>query len=69
LVQDRSEAVVLHHLTDGGPVVEVLDDVVNVLRKAVDVGAEILFQEGMVFLVNLAQRPFGLVRKWGRAGF
>ncbi len=44
LIQDRGEPVVLHHLADGGAVVEVLDDVVNVLGEAVDVGAEVLLQ-------------------------
>ena len=31
LIQDRGQPVVLHHRGDGGAVVEVLDDVVNVL--------------------------------------
>ncbi|TKS59444.1 MAG: hypothetical protein EWM72_02254 [Nitrospira sp.] len=68
LVQDRSEPVVLHHRADGGSVVEVLDDIVNVLRKAVDVGAEIFLQQGMIFLVDLAERPGGLVREWRLLG-
>ena len=45
-----------------------LDDVVNVLREAVDVGAEILFEQRVVFLVDLAQRPVGLVGEWGLLG-
>ena len=69
LVQDRGEPVVLHHLADGGAVVEVLDDVVNVLREAVDVGAEVLLQERMVFLIDLAERPVGLVRERDCCGF
>ena len=69
LVQDRREAVVLHHLPDGGPVVEVLDDVVDVLREAVDVGAEVLFEQRVVLLVDPAQRPVGLVGERRRAGF
>ena len=68
LVQDRGQPVVLHHLADGGPVVEVLDDVVDVLREPVDVGAEVLFEERVVFLVDPAQRPVGLVGERGRAG-
>ena len=40
-----------------------LDDVVNVLGEAVDVGAEVLLQERVVFLVDLAERPVGLVRE------
>ena len=48
-------------MRDGGAVVEVLDDVVDVLREAVDVGAEVLFEQGVVFLVDLPQRPVGLV--------
>ena len=67
LVQDRGQPVVLHHLADGGAVVEVLDDVVDVLREAVDVGAEVLFQQRVVFLVDLAQRPVGLVGERGSA--
>ena len=61
LVQDRGQPVVLHHLADGGAVIEVLDDVVNVLREAVDVGAEVLLQQRVVFLIDLAERPVGLV--------
>jgi len=34
LVENWSEPVVLHHLTDGRPVVEVFDDVVNILGEA-----------------------------------
>ena len=68
LVQDRSEAVVLHRLADGGPVVEMLDDVVDVLREAVDVGAEVLLEQRVVFLVDLPQRPVRLVGERGRAG-
>jgi len=68
LVQDRGEAVVLHHLPNGGPVVEVLDDVVDVLREAVDVGAKVLFEKRVVFLVDPAQRPASLVGERGRAG-
>jgi hypothetical protein len=41
LVEDRRQPVVLHHQRDGGAVIEVLDDVVDVLREAVDVGAEV----------------------------
>ena len=63
LIEDRGEPVVLHHLADGGAVVEVLDDVVNVLREAVDVGAEVLLEQRVVFLIDLAQRPVGLVGK------
>ena len=63
LIQDRGEPVVLHHRADGGAVVEVLDDVVNVLREAVDVGAEVLLQQRVVFLIDLAERPVGLVRE------
>jgi len=63
LVEDGSQAIVLHHLSDGGPVVEMLDDVVDVLGKPVDVRAEIRFEQRMVFLVDPAQRPFGLVRE------
>ena len=63
LIQDRGEPVVLHHLSDGGAVIEVLDDVVNVLGEAVDVGAEVLFQQRVVFLIDLAERPVGLVRE------
>ena len=68
LIQDRGQPVVLHHLADGGAVVEVLDDVVNVLREAVDVGAEVLFEQRVVFLVDLAQRPVGLVGERGLFG-
>ena len=63
LVQDGREPVALHHLADDGAVVEVLDDVVNVLREAVDVGAEVVFEQRVVFLIDLAQRPVGLVRE------
>ena len=45
-----------------------LDDVVNVLREAVDVGAEVLFQQRVVLLVDLAERPVGLVRERGLLG-
>jgi hypothetical protein len=30
LVQDRSQPIVFHHLADGGAVMEMLDDVINV---------------------------------------
>jgi hypothetical protein len=63
LIQDRREPVVLHHRADGGAVVELLDDVVNVLREAVDVSAEVLLQQRVIFLIDLAQCPFGLVRE------
>lgn len=63
LVQDRGKTVVLRHLADGGAVVEVFENVVHILGKPVDVGAEIFFQKRMVFLVNFAQRPVGLVGK------
>ena len=69
LVQDRGEPVVLHHLADGGAVVEVLDDVVNVLGEAVDVGAEVLLQQRVVFLVDLTERPVGLVGERRLLGF
>ena len=57
LVQDRGQPVEFHHLADGGAVIEVLDDVVNVLGEAVDVGAKILLQQGMVFLIDRAECP------------
>jgi hypothetical protein len=41
----------------------VLDDVVNVLRKAVDVFAEVFLQQRVVFLIDLAERPSGLIRE------
>jgi hypothetical protein len=63
LIEDGGQAIVLHHLSDGGPVVDVLDDVVDVLGKPVDVRAEILFEQRMVFLVDAAQRRFRLVRE------
>jgi hypothetical protein len=63
LVEDRGQPVVLHHQADGGAVIEVLDDVVNILREAVDVGAEVLLQQRVVFLVDRAERPVGGVRE------
>jgi len=68
LVEDRGEAVVLHHLADGRPVVEVLNDVVDIRREPVDIGAEVLLEERMVFLVDPAQRPVRLVGERGGAG-
>ena len=50
-------------MTDGGAVIEVLDDVVNILGEAVDVVAEIFFEQRVVFLIDLAQRPVRLVGK------
>ena len=67
LVQDRRQAVVLYHLADGGAVVEVLDDIVDVFREAVDVGPKVCFQERVVFFVDLAERPVRLVGERGRA--
>ena len=69
MIQDRGKPVVLHHLPDGGAVVEVLDDVVNVLGEPVDVGAEVLFEQRVVFLVDLAERPVGLVGERACLGF
>ena len=63
LIQDRGESVVLHHQADGGAIVEVLDDIVDVLGEAVDVGAEILLQQYVVLRIDLAQRPVGPVRE------
>ena len=57
LVEDRRQAVVFHHQADGGAIVEMLDDVVNVLRETVDVGAEILLQQGVIFFVDRPERP------------
>jgi len=65
LIEDGGEPVVLHHQADGGAVVEVLDDFVNVFGKAVDVGAEVRLQERMVLLIDLAERPFGFVGEGG----
>ena len=61
LIEDRREPVVLHHHTDGGAVIEVLDDVVNVFGKAVDVFAEVFLQQRVVFLIDTAERPVSLV--------
>jgi hypothetical protein len=63
LVQYRRQTVVLHHQTDRRPIVEVFDDVLDVLREPVDVGAEVLFKESVVLLVDQVQRPVGLVGK------
>jgi hypothetical protein len=63
LIEDRGEPVVLHHQADGSAIIEVLDDVLHVLGEAVDVGAEVVFEQRMVFLIHLAQRPVGLVRE------
>ena len=38
-----------------------IDDVVNVLGETVDVGTEVCLQERVVFLIDLAERPTGLV--------
>ena len=61
LIQDRGKPVVLHHRADGGAVIEVLDDVVNILGEAVDVVAEVFLQQRVVFLIDLAEHPVGLV--------
>ena len=63
LVQDRGQPVILHHQPDGCSIIEMLDDVVNVLRKAIDVGAEIFLEQRMVFLIDRAERPIRLVRE------
>ena len=49
LVEDGGEPVVLDQLGDGGVVVEVVEDVADVLGEAVEVGAEVVFQQGRVF--------------------
>jgi hypothetical protein len=36
--------VVFDHRADGGAVIEMLNDVVNVFRKAIDVGAKVFFE-------------------------
>ena len=59
LIQDRGQPVVLHHEGDGGAVIEVLDDVIHVLREAIDVGAEVRLQQRVVFLIDRAERPVG----------
>jgi hypothetical protein len=41
----------------------VLDDVVDVLREPADVLAEVFFEQRVVFLVDLAERPIGPVRE------
>jgi len=68
LVEDGGEAVVLHHLTDGGAVVEVFDDVVDVFGEPVDVAAEVVFEEGVVFFVDFAKGPASLVREGRQLG-
>ncbi len=65
LVEDRGQAIILDHLGDRGPVVEMFDDVIDILGEAVDVGPEVRFEERLVFLIDLAQCPVGLVRKGG----
>src|SRR5262249_41486384 len=64
LVQNRREPIVLHHLSDGGAIVKELDDLIYIFGEAVDVGAKVIFEQRMVFLVDLAQCPIGLVGKW-----
>src|ERR1039457_6753102 len=51
LVENGCEAIVLHHQADGGAIVEVLDNVVDVFGEAVDVGAKVLLQQRMVFFI------------------
>jgi len=42
-------------------IIEVLDDVVDVLRKTVDASAEVRLQKRVVFLIDPAEGPVGLV--------
>jgi hypothetical protein len=35
LIQDWSESVVFHHLADGGAIIEVLDNVIDIFRETV----------------------------------
>ncbi len=61
LVEDWSQPVMLRHLPNGGPVVEMLDDVVDVAGKPIDVGAEVFFEQDRVLLKHSAQSPIGPV--------
>ena len=63
LVEDGRQPIVFHHLADDSTVVEILDNIVHVLRKSVEVSAEVLFQKGVVFLKHLAEGPVGLIGK------
>jgi hypothetical protein len=45
-----------------------LNDVIHVRREAVDVGSEVRLQQRMVLLVDLAERPVGLVREGALLG-
>lgn len=40
-----------------------LDNVIDVLQKPVDVGAEVFFQQSMVFFVDATKSPVGRVLK------
>jgi hypothetical protein len=39
----------------------VLDDIINVFRETVDIGAEVLPEERVVLFIDLSQCPVGLV--------
>ena len=54
LVQDRGEAGILDHFADDGAVIETIENILNVLREAVEVGAKVLFEQGVILLVDLA---------------
>ena len=65
LVKDGRQPVVLHHLADGGAVVEMFDDIVHILREPIDIGPEVFFEQGMVFFIDPAQRPVRFIEKGG----
>ena len=69
VVEDRRQPVVAGHRSDGGVVVEMLDDLLHVLREAVQILAEVVFDQGRIFRIHRLQAQFGSVGERGLGQF